>query len=310
MSLLMKSLESSIMNLSEYDKKIAQDTLLEISSSTLRMYKKQVVHFERWAEDKNMSFPFQEMDLRDFIIHNIGRRKKSTVLVIVSAVRKLHEIANYQIPSTNITSRAWRIFEKKTIEFYEDKTPSENPAVTKEQIIVACMNLGDTYKEIRDKALILVGYYGGMRKSEIANLKINHLHDDGEGYFLTITNAKRKTKIMRKFIPRLGGEFCPSKALEDLLLIRRKSDDHVFQSTAGKNIFKGKLAPETFNQIIKKHLPGATPHSLRVAFVTESFKKTSDYKKIMNQTFHEDLATLDKYNRNRDVKKNNSAWLI
>lgn len=83
--------------------------------------------------------------------------------------------------------------------------------------------LGDRLKDLRDKALILVGFSGGLRRSELTSLTVENLRERTGGMELTLNTGRT---VM---IPNGPDPICPVTALKQWLKISGIETGGVFQ---------------------------------------------------------------------------------
>ena len=77
----------------------------------------------------------------------------------------------------------------------------------------------DDYSNIRDKALILVGFYSFCRRSELLGMKFEHLNFESDGVQVLIPFSKTDQTGQGRmiFLPATNDNYCPVRALNCLL---------------------------------------------------------------------------------------------
>lgn len=168
-------------------------------------------------------------------------------------------------------------------------------------------------RDQRDKALLTIGFFGAFRRSELVGLEMNFLHWRAEGVELTI--AKSKTDQERRgrqiFIPKTFTPICPITALRDWLDASGIASGPVFRRVAHRGtIGDGALSPGAVNVVLRGRLEragfkadGFSGHSLRAGFVTEAINAGWPLWKIREQTGHASDATLQRYIRREQIKR-------
>jgi integrase len=88
-------------------------------------------------------------------------------------------------------------------------------ALTKEQIGLIVASLGNSLRDLRDRALLLVGFYGAFRRSELTAIDCNSIARSNSGMVITIRKSKtdQEGKGRDVVIPRGGGGSCPVEAV-------------------------------------------------------------------------------------------------
>ena len=161
--------------------------------------------------------------------------------------------------------------------------------------------------KIRDKALILLGFAGGFRRSELVNI----LHEDiefvSEGAKILIKRSKtdQSGEGAVKAIPYFDNqEFCPILALKNYInqKISKNSEDKVF-----------KISDKSVALIIKKYAQkaGLNPskyagHSLRSGFATTAAEFGAEERNIMAMTGHKTTQMVRRYIHEANLFKNNA----
>jgi integrase len=180
-------------------------------------------------------------------------------------------------------------------------------ALTKEQLQSIVTPLGSCLRDLRDRALLLAGFYGAFRRSELSAVDCESIDLSGQGMIITI--RKSKTDQERKgrdvAISRGIGSICPVRALECWLEVSGIREAAVFRpiDRVGR-ISKEALSADAVSVIVKRRLKeiGCDPsdysgHSLRAGFVTEAASAGIPTWKIRRQTGHSSDAMLDRYIR-------------
>jgi integrase len=159
----------------------------------------------------------------------------------------------------------------------------------------------------RDKALILVGYAGAFRRSELVGVDVAHVRINGK---LAVLLPKSKTdqegKGHKKHIPHLTDiALCPVRAYRDYVDAAGIASGPVFRRLdRGGRITDKRLSAQSVALIVKRYAEAAgldwrnmSGHSLRAGYVTESHAAGTSNADIMAQTGHAKEDTLRQYIR-------------
>ena len=159
----------------------------------------------------------------------------------------------------------------------------------------------------RDKALILVGFAGGFRRSELVNILKEDVELVDEGVKILIKKSKtdQSGEGNIKAIPYFQNqEFCPVIALKKYMSLKK------FNSNSEK-IFK--LSDKSVALIIKKYaqIAGLDPtkyagHSLRSGFATTAAEFGAEERNIMTMTGHKTTQMVRRYIQEANLFKNNA----
>ena len=172
---------------------------------------------------------------------------------------------------------------------------------------------------VRDRALLLVGFVGALRRSELAALTLDHIDEHPNGLVLTLPRSKTNQTgehVELVVLPRAGNpDHCPVTALTRWRATAGIVDGYLFRPV-GKNNRPGlgPLHPESINTLIQQAINRAgidpTPysaHSLRAGFVTYAHLRGASDRAIAHQTRHRSLATLGSYVRIHQAWTDNAA---
>ena len=163
----------------------------------------------------------------------------------------------------------------------------------------------NTNKRLRDKAILLVGFSGGFRRSELVNIDYEDLEFVNEGVKIFIKRSKtdQSGEGSIKAIPYFNNEiYCPVKTLKDWLNEQKIKSGKIFN-----------VSDKTIALIIKKYsnLAGLDSnkyggHSLRSGFATSAADAGAEERSIMNMTGHKSTEMVRRYIKEANLFKNNA----
>ncbi len=161
--------------------------------------------------------------------------------------------------------------------------------------------------KLRDKALILVGFAGGFRRSELVNIDYEDIEFVNEGVKILIRRSKtdQSGEGIIKAIPYFDNkEFCPVKALKEFIELK-------FAKTNKGKIFE--VSDKLVALIIKKYTQKAgldsskyAGHSLRSGFATTAAEFGAEERYIMAMTGHKTNQMVRRYIHEANLFKNNA----
>jgi site-specific recombinase XerD len=189
---------------------------------------------------------------------------------------------------------------------------SKNPILInelKEIITIIDKSEKNESKKARDKALILVGFSGGFRRSELVNIDFEDLEFTKEGVKIFIKRSKtdQSGEGMLKAIPYFKEKcFCPVIFLKNWIEISRSNSGFIFN-----------ISDKMVAILIKKYLSAAgfdpkkySGHSLRSGFATVAAGSGADEKSIMTMTGHKTTQMVRRYIKESNLFKNNALSKI
>ena len=172
-------------------------------------------------------------------------------------------------------------------------------------------------KKARDKCLILVGFGGGFRRTELISIDHEDLEFVSEGVKITIKKSKTDQfgEGMVKGLPYFSNEnYCPVINLKQWLELSNITSGPVFRRFAkGSKLTNNRLTDQTIALIIKDYLNLAgienknySGHSLRSGFATVAAESGANGRSIMAMTGHKTTQMVRRYIREANIFKNNA----
>jgi len=172
-------------------------------------------------------------------------------------------------------------------------------------------------KKIRDKAIILVGFGGGFRRTELISIDHEDLEFVTEGVKITIKRSKTDQfgEGMTKGLPYFANEtYCPVSHLKKWIEISNIKDGAIFRRfVKGSSLTSSRLTDQSVVLLIKRYLELAgienknySGHSLRSGFATVSAESGADERSIMAMTGHKTTQMVRRYIKEANLFKNNA----
>ena len=172
-------------------------------------------------------------------------------------------------------------------------------------------------KKIRDKTIILTGFGGGFRRTELISIDYDDLEFVPEGLKITLRRSKTDQfgEGMVKGLPYFSStKYCPVFHLKKWLELSKIKDGPIFRRFAkGSLLTKHRLTDQSVVLIIKRYLEIAgidnknfSGHSLRSGFATVSAESGADERSIMAMTGHKTTQMVRRYIKEANLFKNNA----
>ena len=160
-------------------------------------------------------------------------------------------------------------------------------------------------RKIRDKALVLIGFSGGFRRSELVDIEYEDIEfvEEGVKIFVKRSKTDQSGEGMTKAIPYFDNiNFCPVKALNQWVVEAELKEGKIF-NISDKNVAL----------IIKKYANYAgldahryAGHSLRSGFATSTAESGAEERNIMAMTGHKSTEMVRRYIKEANLFKNNA----
>ncbi len=163
----------------------------------------------------------------------------------------------------------------------------------------------------RDRALLLVGFAGALRRSELVALDVEHLTWSTAGVKLLLMKSKTDKEGEGAEVMILHGrrdDTCPVQALRRWLEAARIQSGPLFRKVnKAARVEARRLSEDAVRQILLRRAAQAgvrgslaepvSPHGLRAGFVTTTYRNGVPDEEIMGHTRHQSLATMRSYVR-------------
>jgi integrase len=175
-------------------------------------------------------------------------------------------------------------------------------------------------KGVRDRALLLLGFAAALRRSELAAISCTDIAFVREGLILTLPRSKSDQEgAGRKIgVPWGRTEVCAVRAVKGWLDHSQITEGAVFRSVhKGGQVSAERLSSQSVALLVKDYAAKAglpanqfSGHSLRSGLVTSAAQAGVPAHQIMAQTGHRSMDMLNRYIREANLFKNNSAGAV
>lgn len=185
-----------------------------------------------------------------------------------------------------------------------------------QKLVAAC---GGDLAGLRDRALILVGFAGALRRSELVALQHHHLRWTAQGMVLRIARSKTDSEGKDIGIPHGRNErTCPTTHLRRWIEQARITEGTLFRRVDrwGKPGRKP-MSPGSVRLVLGKRARAAgmvgsklepiSPHGLRAGFITTAYGNGVADERIMEHTRQKSLETMRGYVRRARLNRDSPA---
>ena len=223
----------------------------------------------------------------------------NTIKIRIAAIYKAYDaIGIYHVRKEPLIKEAVKSAKNKASDMQVEAKQAKAIELDDFKDIIRSID-ASTNKGKRDKAILLIGMYCGLRRSEIVGLKKdNVLFKDGK---LKITLKNTKTDKERKgqdvFIESASNKkYCAILALTDWLKVTKDCESVFTSINRYDNISCKPLTSDAIGKLVKKHLGTEfSGHSLRVSIVCILAKLGFTIEQISRITRHKDARMITHY---------------
>ena len=290
-------------------KNLELETIKNLKNSkahnTLRAYQADFSDFSNFCKTNNFSsLPTDPKIVALYLTHLSSSCKFSTLKRRLASIKVIHKLKGHYIDTKHpiISENLMGIKRKLGV-----KQISKKPILLNDLklIIQAITDEKNEFKKIQNKALILIGFAGGFRRSELVSIDYDDVDFVDEGVKINVKKSKTdQIGIgMVKAIPYFENtKFCPVVSLKDWINYAKINSGRIF-----------KISDKSVALIIKKYalISGLdhskyAGHSLRSGFATSTAETGADERSIMAMTGHKTTQMVRRYIQEANLFKNNA----
>ncbi len=249
-----------------------------------------------------------------YIAECAGYLKPGSIQRRLNAIAEAHKAAGMDSLTHNTIVRNTM----KGIRRTKGTAPAQKTAALTEDIRTMVEASGDRTIDVRDRTLILLGFAGAFRRSELIGLNAEDCAFGKDGLTVTLRRSKvdqdgagRKIDIPYGSNP----ETCPVRTMQAWMELAGVSAGPVFRSiNRHGQVQPGRLSGIDVARVVKKlaqrtGLDSAkyAGHSLRAGHATAAAIAGASERSIMNQTGHRSVQMVRRYIRDGSLFRENSA---
>jgi len=290
-------------------KSLELETLKNLKTSksinTLRAYKSDYKDFASFCIKHGFkSMPTEPKILTLYLTHLSQTSKFSTLKRRLASISVIHKVSGHYIDTKHpmITENLMGI---KRIKGSYQK--AKKPILVNElKLIVNVIDKDKNEKrKVKNKALILVGFAGGFRRSELVGILFEDIDFVPEGVKIFIKRSKtdQSGEGMTKGIPYFSNsDYCPVISLRNWLEKSKIKSGKVFDMS-DKSVA---LAIKKYTAIAGLDSNKYSGHSLRSGFATSAAELGAAERSIMAMTGHKTTQMVRRYIHEANLFKNNA----
>lgn len=283
--------------------------------NTRRAYRADWAAFERFCrEHAQVSLPAspRTVALYASALAGSGRVKANTITRHLSAISQAHQLAGLPSPTREALVRTVMAGIRRV---HGTAVRAKAP-VSPELLKRFLEHVPQDLRGMRDRALLLVGFAGAFRRSELVALRVKDVQFVPEGLAATIPHSKTDADGAGEIIGIPYGKdevTCPVRALRAWLENSGVEEGPIFCAVdRWTGVSRRPLEDHRVALIIKKLAAKAgcdpaafSAHSLRSGFATAAAEGGASERAIMDQTRHRSLKQVRRYIRRGSLFRDN-----
>ena len=273
------------------------------ANNTLRAYQSDFKDFSNFCSKNGFSSMPTEPKIIALYITNLSKKSKfSTLKRRIASISVIHKLKGQYLDTKHpiIMENLHGI--KRTL---GSRQKAKKPILINDLKLIIKAIDEEKKERFRNRALILIGFAGGFRRSELVNLENHDIEFVDEGVKILIRRSKtdQSGEGIMKAIPYFDNqEFCPVIALKKYinLKLKNKSNDKIFA-----------ISDKSVALIIKRYAQKAgldasryAGHSLRSGFATTAAEFGAEERNIMVMTGHKTTQMVRRYIQEANLFKN------
>ncbi len=279
-----------------------------LSPATLRAYRADWAHFMGWCGEVALSpLPADPHTVAAYLASLAETHGSAALSRRLAAIGQAHRLRGFDwMPGHPAIRHTLRGIARQ-----HGKPARQAAALCTAEIRALVATCDDGPAGLRDRALLLVGFAGALRRSELVGIEGQHLQRVAGGFTLLLPRSKgdQAGRGVSVGIPagRQPGT-CPVAALAAWLEVSGASPGPVFRKVEASGAIAGRaLSADAVRDILRSRAARAglevgtlerlSPHGLRAGFITEAYNAGVRDELIMDHARHRDLKTMRGYVR-------------
>jgi integrase len=287
------------------------------AKNTRRAYQSDWESFARWCREHGpLSLPASPTTVALYITDLAARCKASTIHRHLTSIARIHEMAGHPSPATMrhaVVSETLKGIRRTIGTAQKGKLPLLTADLQK-----VLAHVPDTLGGVRDRALLLVGFAGAFRRSELAALVVEQVEFNSDGLVILLDFSKTDPEGKGETVAIPFGSHhvtCPVRALQKWLEDSGVESGPLFRAVDrhGRVSEQG-LHANSIGAMVKRACAAAgynakefAGHSLRAGLATQAAANGVPERLIMRQTRHRSVTTLRRYIRQGSLFRENAA---
>jgi integrase len=293
-------------------KGVAEYVHAGVAPATRRAYAADLAAFQAWGGD----IPSSDAQLAAYLAEHATTLKVATLVRRMAAISVAHDAKGLPNPVRSPLIRATF----RGIRREHGSAQRQARPLLRDDLFAVLAATGDCSKDIRDRALLLVGFAGGFRRSELVGLDCADIEHVRQGMVITLRRSKvdQEAKGRKIGIPHGRGRHCPVAALVDWLARSMIEQGPIFRPlNRHGHVQSERLSGEAVSVVIRERVAAAginpsgfSGHSLRSGFATSAAQAGVSSWRIRQQTGHASDAMLARYVRDGELFVDNAAGVL
>lgn len=287
---------------------VARYSAAGVAPNTARTYTSAWRSFEAWCSARSLpAVPAAPLTCAAYLAERAAQLRASTLSVHLAAICQAHTARGFKSPtdSPDVAGVA------RGIRRQHGTAPKKKAALRPSDLKTTLKKLGSSARDRRDKALLLLGFCGGFRRSELVELDVADVIFRDEGVLVSLRRSKTDQAGRGRMVAieyGMSPATCPGAALEDWLHVAGIASGAIFRRVNRHGTVQiQRLQGRAVARIVQERV-GAIGldtsvlggHSLRSGLATAAALARVDERDISRRTGHRNLGVMRGYIQDAD----------
>lgn len=288
-----------------------------LSEHTLRAYRADAAHFLAYCTQTGATpLPASPGTIAAYMAASAKAYAYSSLIRRLGTIAHAHRLAGHPLDTRDPLIR----HTLRGIARIHGTTPRRAAALGSREVRAMAEGCPPTLTGLRDRAVILIGFAGALRRSEIVSIDVEHLTHQPDSLRITLPQTKTGPAevVVLKGSAR---QTCPVRALERWIEASATQLGPVFRGIDRWGVISHeRLHADGVRRILLRAAAKAgisvaahetlSPHGLRAGFVTEAYRNGAREVDIMNHTRHTTAAQMRVYIRRSNRLSDHPGRLV
>lgn len=286
------------------------------ADNTRRAYRSAIRHFHSWGG----ALPCQPATVTRYLLAFAEDLNPRTLALRLTALSQWHQFQGFADPTAQPDVRLTLRGIART--YGCPKKKAKALPIEDLELIVQCLSARKDLIDIRNSALLQIGYFGAFRRSELADLAVDDIAWESGGIVITLPRSKtdQEGQGIIKAIPYGDPNgCCPATALENWMTTAKITSGPVFRRVTRWGVVGDKaLEAGSVNAILAQcamdaglaYVPELSSHSLRRGLATSAIRAGADFGEVKRQGGWKNDSTVDGYIEDANRFEKNAAGCL
>jgi integrase len=283
-----------------------------LAENTRKAYLSDLGEFEQWGG----SIPASAEMVAAYLADRADTLAVATLIRHLASISKAHQARGLPNPVRSELVRATMRGIKRT----RGCARREAKPLLRDDLLLVLDATGEGMKNVRDRALLLIGFAGALRCSELVALDVADIEHVRRGLMLHIRRSKtdQNGQGHKIAVPYGRTRYCPVLALDAWLAASKITEGAIFRPVDRHgHVHNARLSGEAVSLVVRGRVAGAgldatgySGHSLRAGLATSAAQAGVPAWRIKAQTRHASDPMLSRYIREGELFTENAAGAL